>query len=148
MSGKEAVEPSDGARVAVADGAHLDHLAADQLDPVVLPEDAQLAEALVRVEGERAFERAQRHANNIGSAKDPSKCAPGRESGVIAFARAGADCCGSIRDARRGAPAGPHPLTPLRHPTGPHAPTPAPPCGEGEPRANPSFPSPEGRGGH
>jgi hypothetical protein len=50
--------------VARADGRHLDYLAVDELDPVVLVEHARLARAVVLVHGEAV--RGERHGHTMG----------------------------------------------------------------------------------
>ena len=56
----------------VADRTHLDDLSGDELDAIVLVEDAQFTQLLVHLDGERT--REQRcHAHNIGSGKWPSQ---------------------------------------------------------------------------
>jgi hypothetical protein len=51
-SPQQLVQPHDASVVAAADGRHLDYLSFDELDPVVLVEDAGLGHAVVVMDGE------------------------------------------------------------------------------------------------
>ena len=55
------------------DRAHLDDLAADELQPVVLPQDAQFGEPLVGFQREGTLEQLLHHVHNFGSASGPSQ---------------------------------------------------------------------------
>src|SRR6266550_6717896 len=65
-----------------ADGRHLDDLPVEQLDAVVLVQDAQLGQPVVGVHCERTREQANRHLHNIDSTKWPSQFAGGPLRGV------------------------------------------------------------------
>src|SRR5947208_15653608 len=60
-----------------ADGRHLDDLPVEQLDAVVLVQDAQLGQPVVGVHREGAREQANRHLHNMDSAKCASQFASG-----------------------------------------------------------------------
>src|SRR2546421_240371 len=60
-----------------ADGRHLDDLPVEQLDAVVLVQDAQLGQPVVGVHREGAREQANRHLHNMDSAKCASQFAGG-----------------------------------------------------------------------
>src|SRR5688572_28597285 len=70
--GQDSNEAPDAARVRRPDGAHLDHLAGDELDAIVFAQYAQLGEPLVRLDRERARKQGLHHPHNIDSARMPS----------------------------------------------------------------------------
>ena len=54
----------DAAKVRGADGRHLDDLALDQLDPLVLAEDAGLRHPVVLVHGEQPARKLDLHGHH------------------------------------------------------------------------------------
>src|SRR6185295_7091053 len=59
---EQMLDPRDRRRVGAADRRHLDDLALDELDPVVLAEDAGLAHAVILIEREAPAPESDRHA--------------------------------------------------------------------------------------
>ena len=68
--------------VRAADGRHLDDLPIEQLDAIVLVQDAQLSKPVVGVHSEGTRKQANRHVHNMDSAKWSSQFCNRRSTSV------------------------------------------------------------------
>src|SRR4029450_1218216 len=93
---EQMLDPRNRRRVAAADGGHLDDLALDELDPVVLAEDAGLAHPVVLIEREAPAPESDRHAVLVLSHSAPPpttrQCREFDTPAIIGFLTPAPDC--------------------------------------------------------